>query len=88
MDEPFIYLFIALIIVSLFTPNINELIAEENIENYSINEAILIDNFITFTKFGTPQYFLIYKFNDNSIKQFNVTSEQYYNNSPLSNKAN
>lgn len=64
---------------------------EEKIEDFNLEEAILIDNFITYTRLGSPRYYLVYELKeDKSIKEFNVSSEEYYLfiNSPISNKAN
>lgn len=51
-------------------------------DNYSFEQAKLkaklIDNFITTTRFGSPNYFLIYEFCDSTIRDYNVNSEEYY----------
>ncbi len=57
---------------------LSSLFSEENIEDYSLSDAILIDNYISYTRMGTPCYYLIYKFSDNSIKEFKVDAEKYY----------
>lgn len=74
MDEFMFSIFIILLVLICISP----LFVEDGIENFNLQDAFLIDNFITYTKFGTPQYFLIYEFKDNTIKEFNVTSEEYY----------
>lgn len=73
--ELFVFLVIILII---FVPVVKKLDDISNIENYDISEAVLINNFISFTKFGNPCYFVVYQFSDNSIKEFHVSVEQYY----------
>ena len=78
--EDFSLIIFFIIMFIIFVPMINSLEAKENIANYPISEAILIDNFISYSRFGDPCYYLIYKFNDNSIKEFKVTEEQYYKN--------
>ena len=50
----------------------------KDINNYDISNAILIDNFISYTRFGNPRYFLVYKFEDSSIMEFQVTADEYY----------
>lgn len=83
MKEFIFIIFFIIIILSVFIPKLKNIVDEENIANYPISEAILIDNFMTYTRFGEPCYYLVYKFNDNSIKQFKVTEEQYYINTKL-----
>ena len=70
-----LFIFIVLyVLISVFSI----LLYEEKIDNYDITNAVLIDNFITYSRYGYPIYYLIYKFSDGSTKEFKVTSEQYY----------
>lgn len=87
MIELLIYVLCLMLLFSMFVT----IFDEEEINDFNLEEAILIDNFITYTNFGFPKYYLVYEFiEDKSIKQFSVSSEQYYLfiNSPISNKAN
>lgn len=80
MDDYFVLivgLIVILIFIVFFITGIEE---NFNIENYDIENAILIDNFITYSRFGSPSYYLVYKFEDNSIKEIQVLPEQYYTN--------
>lgn len=81
--EKFSLIIFLIIILIIFIPMIKNIEAKENIANYPISEAILIDNFISYSRYGDPCYYLIYKFNDDSIKEFKVTEEQYYKNTKL-----
>lgn len=82
MEDIFELLFVVVMLLLIF--NLFYVVfSEEKIEDYCISDAVLIDSFITYSKFGVPNYYLIYKFDDNSIKEFHVTSEQYYKNLQL-----
>ena len=76
MDFELIIFLIIMLIV--FVPVLSVIENFTNIDNYPISEAILINDFISYTRAGNPCYFLVYEFNDGSIKQFNVNVEQYY----------
>ncbi len=78
MDFEFIVFLIIILIVIVPICSFFEKI--DNINNYDISNAILIDNFVTYNKSGFPCYYLVYKFEDNSIKEFNVNEEIYYKN--------
>ena len=76
MDFDFIIALIVILVV--FLPFAYIVDYREDINNYDISNAILIDNFISYTRFGNPRYFLVYKFEDSSIMEFQVTADEYY----------
>jgi len=49
-------------------------------EKYDTSSATIIDTHITYTRYGTPCYYFVYKFSDGFIKQVQVNEEQYYKN--------
>lgn len=76
--EDLIYIVFFIIIVIISMSMISSWEAKENIANYPISDAILINNFISYSRFGSPCYYLVYKFKDDSIKEFKVSAEIYY----------
>lgn len=82
--EDFIYIIVPLLVFLLIIGPLFVFMDDEgNISNFDISNAALINNFITYTKSGTPCYYLVYEFKDNSIKEFKVSSEIYYKNIKL-----
>lgn len=89
-DEVIFYIFVIIFLIVLFGYGFYSIYSIFNTcykiyiferDNYSFEQAKLnaklIDNFTT-TRFGSPNYFLVYKFHDSTIRDYNVSSEEYY----------
>lgn len=59
-------------------------------DNYSLEQAKLkaklIDNFVTFNFWGIPNYSLIYEFSNNTIREYSVNADLYYQSLIVSNE--
>lgn len=82
MEDIFSKFLSYVLIITLFCflfSTISYLYYESDINSYNTENTVLVDNFITYSKFGSPNYYLVIKFDDNKIKQFNVNADEYYN---------
>lgn len=79
-------LMVFMLLFFLLVSYLSILIESLDINNYPLENAILIDNFISYDKFGFPHFFVIYQFEDNSIKKFNVNEDFYYKNVSFKNE--
>lgn len=68
-----------LIILLIFCCSCFLNINQNQTEEYELtSESIILDKFITFSKFGTPSYYLVYKDDNGTILQKNVNPDVYY----------
>ena len=52
---------------------------KNDVEMYELtSETIILDKFITYSRFGTPSYYLVYKDDNGTILQENVNPDVYY----------
>ena len=67
-----------LLILLIFVPILSFIDNISSIDNYDLSSAILIDKFYTVNRIGIPCFYLVYKFDDGTIKKFDVNEEYYY----------
>lgn len=81
----FVFFFFAALIIALafgVKCFVDRVSADDNHykEIYDFSTAVIIDTHISYSRYGTPQYYFVYKFSDSTIKQVEVGEQEYYEN--------